>query len=358
MFFFTSQSDVLDSKSLLVILQTAVDTFKAPVDVIFDASGSIDVRLLRELAHRSIHVQSRGKDDRSSALTGSHSLRTLITITSGERTSLLSPHQTDIYGSTNYPELSAGDVACAHVFCGETVLQQLKQVYDLPVCGHALQKGCIDIQCRDVFAPIADLVSSNMEIVCVFNPPKDEPAEWSPKLERWCCSTHGCQNMLLPIRLWFDADRLPYVGAKTAMGNGASISAVHEDLFGGSSRADALSMHGENESRQCQGSQGSPIIGKHANDPVTACRDEIANLRALVPANALAPESHEGDPLNEWGAYCGFEFSDNHLFSLDDKYAVSVGVNAMKYTMRYLFFGYIIVTFAMPKVWGLYNSVS
>jgi len=352
------QSDVSDTQSLLVILQTAVDTFNAPVDVIFDASGSIDVRFLRELACTGIHLENRGKDGKRSGLRGSYGLRTLITITSGERTSLLSARQTDTCGSKNCLELSAGDMACAHVFCGDTVLQQLREVYELPVCGHGLQKGCIDIQCRDVFAPIAHLVSSSMETMSVLDLSEDELADWSAKLERWCCNARGSQNQLLPIRLWFDADWLPDVGEKTPLGNRFSISTSHQDLFSGESRGGGSSLDCENRIGQCHGSSRSLIAGRHANGPVMPRWNDVGNLRALTPTNTLALDSHEGDVLNEWGAYCGFEFSDHHPLSLDDKYALSVGVNAMKYTMRYLVFGYIIVTFAMPKVWGLYNNVN
>lgn len=355
------QSTNLDSENLLIILRTAVSTFKAPVNVIFDTSGSIDVNLLRELAHAGAYLPSVSNNSPSPDMPGNKDRRTIVTITGGERPSLALPKVAD--ASVDCPEgqRAAGDVACAHVFCGDSVWRRLMQVSDLPSCDpeHGLREGCVDMQCEDLLMPIAHLVSCSGRLSGVFDSVKNDlTVRCSVPRAGWDYGAGEPQNVLLPVRLWFDVEDFPDMGPETGLVDECSKPQVHEGLLGEGHGADESDDHDQNRNRQCQGSNYSAVNGKNGSDSPEPCGDELADSRPKGPVQVAAAESRDADALTEWGAYCGVEFSDDHLFSLDDKYAVSVGVNAVKYTMRYLFVGYIIVTFAMPKMWGLYNSVS
>lgn len=389
MLFLCCQSNLSDAQDLVAVLHVATGTFGASVDVIFDTLGSIDIRLLRELALAGLHFPAALPTESNLISTSEKESGAIVTVTTAELPQLFLPqHSSGEQSSVSLMEECLLDgAACAHVFCGTLGWEHLKQLSD-PVLD-SLERfpsdGCVELQCSDLFTPVAHLISGSGGSSVTFEHMGNCMSGLGMPSQGWCMGVGGCQSVLVAVRFWPDDGSLPLGGGQGKSSDGHSESSCAEDLQQGddvdgymcSSYGDSsTSLSAEEELscslpyahsqdlQKCGTGNVTPQAGRVINEDFgfsLRCRTKpCAKDGGIDPLSSSVKEFEAtmNEEHCEWCAYCGCQCPEKHPDSLEDcdSWAVSVGISAMNFTVRWLFVGYMVVTFAMPKVWDLYSG--
>jgi len=383
------QSNFSDPQDLIAVLHAATSTFGAPVDVLFDTLGSIDVRLLRDLSLAGLHLPTPSSIESHQTSSSEKETGSIVTVTTAELPHLFLPRQSTRQQSPVplVERCLLDDAVCAHVFCDVVGWEHLKQLSDpvLDTLKRFPSDGCVELQCCDLFTPVAHLICGSGGLSATFDHVDNGMFGLGMPCQDWCKSAAGCQSTLIAVRFWPDKGSLT-VGASPAEGNDSPLAfSCAKDLQDGndvdrhicvSCEDSSISLSdGEQLSRsdphgRGQGLQGCGIghvmsqtggIIKEDFGLSLSCRTQpCAKDGGMDPPSSSGREFEAtwNEEHCEWCAYCGCQCPEKHPSSLEDcdSWAVSVGISAVNFTVRWLFVGYIAVTFAMPKVWDLYTG--